>query len=372
MTLFLYLLALYAACQGMRVFSAIRYLEQKDAPSGNSADVTLLQPILSGDPNLERTLTDTQNTLGDAACILLIDHDDLEAQRIAAALHHPATRVLLCAPPQQGENPKVIKLAAGLLLAQTPYFAVLDDDTVLPEGALGQAAGQLSRGDLVTGLPLYTRGTNPWSALVAAFVNGSALITYPTAAALHQQRTLNGMFYLGRKADLAALGGFDAIRETLTDDYAMARLYLDAGKTLVQSRIVHPISTEVRDAGHYANLMRRWMIFARRYLAQNQSPFTMILIGCPVLLAPVLLIMGAMTNVAALLLAVSALMTKSIALAVMRYRYAETKPDLRDLLLEPIADMLTPAHLLHALLRPNRFQWRSRSIAMKGDDIRYK
>jgi hypothetical protein len=113
------------------------------------------------------------------------------------------------------------------------------------------------------------------------------------------------------------------------------------------------------------------MIFAQRYLAENRSFFTMILIGLPVLLAPALLIAGALAGWEGLALAVLALLAKAVALSWMRWRYAQRPPRIAEIILEPLADGLTPLHLLHAMVRPNRFQWRSRSINVEGGDIKY-
>ena len=60
----------------------------------------------------------------------------------------------------------------------TELVAVLDDDTVLPPGALDRARAALRDADLATGLPWYDSGAGPWNALVAGFVNGNALVTY--------------------------------------------------------------------------------------------------------------------------------------------------------------------------------------------------
>ena len=69
-------------------------------------------------------------------------------------------------------NPKVFKLALGEPHC-TDLVAVLDDDTVLPPGALDRARAALSEADLATGLPWYDSGVGPWNALVAGFVLGA-------------------------------------------------------------------------------------------------------------------------------------------------------------------------------------------------------
>lgn len=369
---FLAVLFAYALTLGLRVAAALRLLRRREPPAtGDASTVTVLQPILSGDPALEGCLSANLANTPEARFLWLTDSDDPEAQRIAAALGRESLSTLVCAPPRQGENPKAAKLAAALALVETPLFAVLDDDTILPPGALARAVAALEGGDLATGLPVYDPPPGFWSGLVGAFVNGAAAITYPAAATLGQQRTINGMFYLGRTEQLRALGGFETIRGALTDDYAMATLYLRSGGRIVQTAIAHPIRTSVRGPWHYGALMRRWMIFALRYVRENGSAFTLGLIGISTLAPPALLVLGAAAGPSFLALGVAALFTKALGLAAIRARYLGRATRASEAALEALADVLTPLHLAAALALSNRFQWRSRTVRMDGDRIGY-
>jgi ceramide glucosyltransferase len=355
----------------VRVAASFQWLNGPSPKTGRADDVTILQPILSGDPALERCLRANLEANPTAQFLLLVDEDDPTAREIAGRLARPNVRVLIGPPPADGENPKSAKLARALAHVGTPLFAVLDDDTMLPAGGAARAAGVLAQGDLVTGLPFYERGGGFWSDLLAAFVNGAALATYPCAARFGQQRTINGMFYLGRADELRALGGFAAIAGSLTDDYAIAKLYLNAGRRIVQSAIVHPLCTTVTGAAHYASIMRRWMIFALRYVRENRSPFTLGLIGLPTVLAPLIVLAGMITSWTAFLLAFGALAAKAAAMAFLRHRFAADRTGIASIGLEMLADLLTPLHLIAALARPNAFRWRSRAMRMDRERIRY-
>lgn len=369
--LFVLMLAFYVLLTGVRFALTAAFFARTAPARGDARGVTVLQPILSGDPTLESCLSANLRNQPEARFIWLIDDDDAEAQRLAARYAAPNLTALFGPPPRDGESPKAAKLARGLPHVTTPLFAVLDDDTVLRPNALAQAAGALTKGDLVTGLPLYAHRADFWSTLLSGFVNGAALITYPPAAMLRAQRTINGMFYLGRADELRALGGFEAIARELTDDYAMARLYLDHGKTIAQSAVIHPIATHVRDGAHYASLMRRWMIFANRYVRENLSPFTLGVIGAPTLLPMLLVLAGAFLGWQGLVAALLTLAAKAALMARMRLRYAADRPRALDMAAEIAADVLTPLHLAAALLSPNRLQWRTRAIRIDGAHIRY-
>lgn len=383
--LFVLLAMLYALGMALRLAIAGRWLAQP-GPAGpgsgsgsgtaDEGSVTVLVPILSGDPALKACLAANLANAPRARFLLLIDEDDAEARAITTRLAAPNATALSGPAPAPGENPKVAKLARALPRVTTAHVAVLDDDTVLPPGALGRTLGHLETGDLVTGLPVYAPGEGLFTRLLAAFVNGSVLITYPVGAALGQARTLNGMFYVTRSADLRSLGGFEAIRGSLTDDYAMARLYLDAGLRLVQSRIIHQVQTTVTGPGHYLSIMRRWMIFARAYLRENRTLFTLGLIGGTALAPPLLLLLGlgagGPVGLIAGLVVVSLLLgAKAHALRRLRGKVTGQEDPPGQIPLEMLADLLLPFHMLTALVRPGRLRWRTRRIVMEGDRITY-
>jgi ceramide glucosyltransferase len=101
---------------------------------------------------------------------------------------------------------------------------------------------------------------------VGGFVNGNALLTYLPASAVGAQRTLNGMIYATPARTLRAVGGFVAVVSSLTDDYAMAKLYRRNGRALLQVPAFVRVGMTIRDAAHWGRVMRRWLIFANRYL----------------------------------------------------------------------------------------------------------
>ncbi|ASG25054.1 glycosyltransferase [Nitrospirillum viridazoti] len=274
------LAAAYAVLNLIRLLLALseRRRQQATIPSQQTEQaVTVLQPILGGDPALTDCLVANLRHAGGARYVWLLDNEDAAgqaaaskamAQAIAAGIN--ANLYLDVAPaPPRGLNPKVVKLARGLLKVETPFVAVLDDDTALPHHALDRAVGLAEPGTLVTGLPFYAARSNNWSRLVTGFVNANAMLTYLPAARLGLSRTVNGMFTLMRTDDLHRLGGFTAIEHEVTDDYALARLFRNGGGQVVQTDLPVTVITSVDGASHYFSLMRRWMVFARLYLMEN-------------------------------------------------------------------------------------------------------
>src|SRR5690606_31538148 len=138
---------------------------------------------------------------------------------------------------------------------------VLDDDTRIDSARLAQLKGALAVAPLVTGLPVFTSRSTAYERFIGGFVNGNAALTYLPAAATGSQHTINGMIYAVRTAELRSLGGFDAIRGHLTDDYAMAQLYESHGLPILQTSIPAYVGMTVRSPAHCTRVLRRWFVF---------------------------------------------------------------------------------------------------------------
>lgn len=368
--------SLYLILTALRVALALRVLRRstgEPTPEPPDEPVTVMQPILSGDPGLAALLAENLANQPQARFLWLIDEDDAEARRIAAELAPRGDVTVIVAPPvPQGRNPKVFKLALGL-----PHcgevLAVLDDDTVLPPGALERARLALAQGELVTGLPHYRPGFTLWSRLVAAFVNGSALVTYLPMLAFGPPLTINGMFYLTRRSTLDSLGGFAAIADRLCDDYELAKLYRRAGQRIVQTTIGHPLSTTVPDFASYARLLRRWMVFARQLFQESLSVPMVFLVVLPAFL-PLLTLATALTarSPSAVAVALGALLAKALTLALLRRRAFGTRETPANALAEMVADLVQPLHALAAAVRPGQIRWRSRQIEIEDGGVRYR
>lgn len=257
-----------------------RFFRRPIPPAGRDpACVSILQPILSGDPTLAECL---QANLGlrtryRLEFIWLIDGDDPAAQalcrELAATEPRHAVEIVTLPPPGQRDNPKMIKLIAGLARARGEIICVLDDDTRLPEGGLEQCLPFLDQpgAGLAFGLPYYRSFGSFWSSLIALFVNDQSLQTYIPYTALAEPFTINGMFYAARRDALERVGGFAGLEGILADDFAIASRFRKHGYRLVQTPLRHAISTSVRGPQQYASLIQRWFIFPRESLLRHLS-----------------------------------------------------------------------------------------------------
>ena len=347
----LYLFLVFA-----RAAMALRYPRS----AGVSGHDTIVQPILSGDPLLEGMLARNLTAHPEASFLWMIDEDDSEAHRIAAKLARPNVHVIVCEAPRDGENPKLAKLIRALEVqrwAVAGRLIVLDDDTFLP--------GDLPAGALVTGLPIFTAKGTLYERLIGGFVNGGALLTYLPAAALGLQRTINGMIYSVDPAQLQSLGGFAAAGHELTDDYAVARLYLRNGLGITQSIVPAHVEMTVTTASHYIRVMRRWMMFAARYFGDNATLATVFWIALPSLLPLIGMVVNPVVWIPTLLL-------KSLLNRLILWRITTVSSTPLDLMFEVAADLLNPIWMTLAFVQPNRLSWRNRKIELENGAIRYK
>ena len=272
-----------------RFFQSFPSFAREAGASTEVAVITIVQPILSGDPHLAETLR-ANATLATSLPVRwkwLVDHDDLPGQQLTASLLDelaataPASRKrierMLTAPAPDGVNPKTYKLRLAwenrTPSEQSAFFGVLDDDTRLLPGHLEVAIGALRRGKkagLVFGLPYYRSFGTPWAALVSTFVNRNSLWSYLPILSVMPPLTINGMFWLARPEAIAALHGFRAVETFVCDDYAVARAVREAGYELRQTSIVHPLQTGVESASAYDRLITRWFIFPQVSLLQHE------------------------------------------------------------------------------------------------------
>ncbi|MDQ3930374.1 MAG: glycosyltransferase [Chloroflexota bacterium] len=347
--------------------------------------VSILQPILSGDPTmpacLERSLR--LRSRYPLEYIWLVDLDDPDAQRICMDLcrKHPErdVNVVVMPPPAERQNPKMVKLVEGARLANGDVLCVLDDDTQIPDGGLEKCLPYLDEPGvgLAFGLPYYLNFSNLWSSLVSYFVDSHSLLTYIPYTRLSDPFTINGMFYAVRRDALERVGGFRGLEKLLADDFAVAQRFRRNGYRLAQTPLLHGISTHITGPRHYLSLIQRWFIFPRESLMRQLAPREQaVLYGFG--LVPALFPLS-------LLLYLLARPTRRTALYSLLYfgysyaafahinkSYLQEAAPWRKSWLVPLIQAVFPLQLLAALLSPQRITWRGHVMQVEpGGGFRF-
>jgi ceramide glucosyltransferase len=347
---------------------ALRYAAGHDESGTLDAPVTIVQPILGGDPFLEEALRRNLEQAPPAARFLwLVDEDDAEGRRVVSRLGEGRADVLLCPPAAAGQNPKTVKLQRALAAVDTPYIAVLDDDTILSPGHLGRALFALQSCTLYTGLPCYLRGANVWSSLVSHFVNNNSILTYLPLLPLTGPLTINGMYYVMRTADLVAMGGFAPIVTKLCDDYALAALVRRRGGTIRQGTTPQFLRTTVPHGADYLRIMQRWFLFAN-VLLRDQPPRVRLLLGVFLGLPPLLFWLSFLALAGGLLSSLvlaGGLLTRHLVLRALHRMVFRGRPHFRWAM-SIAAELLQPLHWLHACVQ-HSLRWRTRHIQLGPD-----
>lgn len=363
----------------------VRFFRRPLPPPSEVALVSLIQPILSGDPTLAACLEHNLRFSSNYACeyIWLVDDDDAMGQTICRDLvaRYPAQAVQLIVlpPPGERENPKMIKLIVGMQCARGDLLCVLDDDTQLPDGGLERCLPFLDQPGvgLVFGLPYYTSFGTFWSRLVAYFVNSHSLLTYIPYTALSEPITINGMFYALHRTTFDLIGGFDGLEQTLADDFAVAQRVRSHGFRLVQTPVCHGISTTVSGPRQYLSLIQRWFIFPRESLLRH-LPWRNLLVLYALAFLPaffpwlVILALCLWPNAWTLGYALLYFAYDYVIFADFNRRYLDRAAPWRWSWLVPLIQITFPLQLLVALLAPQRITWRGHQMQVeRGGGFRF-
>src|SRR5690349_6694502 len=114
----------YVALLVWKRWQVMRFFKRPTPAGADPTLVSILQPILSGDPTLQECLAQNLRSKSRyrVEFIWLLDADDAVAQRVCADLiaRYPArpVRVVSLPPPGYDQNPKLVKLSEGVRAAQ--------------------------------------------------------------------------------------------------------------------------------------------------------------------------------------------------------------------------------------------------------------
>jgi len=322
--------------------------------------VTILQPILSGDPTLGATLKANVIALEQADFVWLIDDDDVVAKVTVNQIKQQFAQrniiIISCPAAPQGVNPKAFKLERAWPEVSNDIILVLDDDAILSSEAFTQLVSEVGTDNLVTALPYYAASRERYSALLAQFVNDSSALTYLPLLPYLPPLTINGMCYALTRETLAKVEGFAHIQRHLTDDLALASLLDKHQIRLVQSIALVKIHTDLASGKKYWQQMHRWFLFATLLLREKSLKIN-VLIFLLQGLHPLLLWGVLLMAVSHPLVVLACLMVRHFALR--KVQKALTADIQSRPLLSLISELLQPLHLLHAVCN-RTIVWRTR------------
>lgn len=254
----------------MSILAAYRYLALRPLVLNAYAPVSILKPLAGLDRNLESNLRtffeqdypqfEILFALRDAA-----DPAFAVVEKLRAEYPQVPSRILLTGQPPYA-NAKVYSLDRMLAAAEHDLVVMSDSDTRVTPEMLRTIAAEFQdpRIGIATCPYRAVPGRGLWSKLEAAGLNTDFMAGILVARMLEGMRFAVGPTIAARREVLAAIGGFDRLKDYLAEDFVMGRLAFDAGHGVILSSYV--IEHHIPSAGigqSFAHRLR-WLRSTRR------------------------------------------------------------------------------------------------------------
>ncbi len=282
------------------------------------------------------------------------------ARRVAAEFPEVPTRFVR-SDPHFGLNPKVANLAGALYAARHDLCLQTDANVCVEPGYLRRIVAELLDADAsLLGSVVVGHGERSAGAALEN-LHLSAHVAPGVCTALHVARVpcILGKSMLFRREALDRVGGLEAVRNVLCEDFVLAQRFLRAGHQVLLS------NTTVRNVNRRIGLDRfvarhaRWL---KMRAVLHPLSFVADLAANPVALATAALVADAFSTTAWLLWTPLVLGKVLSDAHLARRTRAEPLP-WRYLLLVPLKDLLMVAVWFHAAF--------SRTVIWRGQRLRF-
>ena len=335
-------------------------------------EVTIFQPVLSGDNYLKEKLSIIYNTAKEAELIWAVDEDDKEAERIISEItgNNPKKnlQVIKCEKAPFYENPKVYKIIQSESLWRK-YVVILDDDTVINMEDIENIDKNLLETSVITGIPYYLKAGSIWGDMVRAYVNGNSVYNYFTSAFFRKNKTINGMFYIFESKKVISLKLYQKINKKLCDDYEFAKIAAENGIGVYQSVIPCKLNTEIGNFKALMRLMRRWHIFVNHYIKENTDIIVLIFSVIPFISGSLFFICSLIYGYKIFLIYLGISILNSFTGRILRKRIFGEDDRIRDMVLEIISCIVQIFYWILSLIKPEEIIWRGKSVKVKNGII---
>ncbi|NCC32486.1 MAG: glycosyltransferase [Chloroflexia bacterium] len=340
--------------------------------------LTLLCPMTRS-PNDLRSVLIARATLaypGQQACLLICDRADTATQTICAEVMERyrtwSARIVL-AEPDQGKPmaSKIAKLRTALPEAHGEVLCFVDDDILLRPDALRILVPYVMQptSGAAFGLACYTRWQTLAESLMSGFVNTNALLSYVPLTYLVEPFTVTGHCFALRREVFAAIGGLEGLEGRIDDDHELARRVRRFGLRNVQTPLVYDVDNRLARLRDYHVQMRRWLVIPREAMLPhlNRRERSAMLFGSlGSLLPPLLLLLALMTRRRVPWLCLgSSLGYVAATQALLERAYLGRTMPLRQMLLLPILNWLTPLYVSLLSLGSNTIVWRGQRLRVE-------
>jgi ceramide glucosyltransferase len=297
----------------------------------------------------------------------LQDYND-PAYKVAKKVkdRHPERDItVVVSHTQEGLNPKVNNLLGAYRVAKYPLVLISDSNVSVGPDYLQETVSQLidSNAGLLSNIIVGVGGKT-----LGAVLENLHLNSFIVGSVCFLDRYLKMPCVIGKsmlmwRADLEALGGLEAFKDVLAEDYVIGRRFYESGRPVVLSNYA------IKNVNYYWDLRRflnrhtrwgklRWKLGGMRYLSE--------LIANPVFLSLLPIIVIGITTVTLSM----AIFTATIKAIGDMYLSRVLKSPMHPLLyiLSPIKDILIGVLWFLPLLS-NTVQWRGNRYIIGRDTM---
>ena len=285
---------------GGALFGADRLLRSRRdvwMPDGALPPVVMIKPVRGLD-------------LGARENYLSFIHQDYPSFRILFTVDSPADPAatlirelaaefpdkveLVVVSERTGQNRKMNKVAAVArqILSSVPYILVNDSDIRVPPSYLREIMKPMLADPTVGAVTCMQRGIPEGgfpSRLAALMLNSEAVPQGLVAYALLPLNYLYGPTMLFSSEALRAIGGFDAMKDYLADDYHLGRLIHEKGYRIVLSHMM--VDARIRDES-LSGVIAHEVRWARTYSSLRPLGYSFSIISRPFIFCLLAVLLG--------------------------------------------------------------------------------
>jgi ceramide glucosyltransferase len=287
---------LFACALGSCLFTSwavTRKRRSQERQRHHQPPISILKPLCGMDEGLYENLVSFAEQRYPEFEIIFAVADPLDAalqavERLRRTFPHVRTRVLAHGEDDPAANPKVISLQHMLRVARYDHVLVSDSNVRVKEDYLAAIAAEMDDpsvglvSNMIVGAGATSLGAHCENLHLNTFVIAGVCMGDIT-----DRPVVVGKSMLMRRHELQSLGGFDALRYILAEDYVLGQRYHESGYRVVLSN--HQIVTYNRrmEMRRFLSRHLRWAQL-RRTCALGPFMMEPLLYASPFLAAPML------------------------------------------------------------------------------------
>lgn len=287
---------LFMSALGSSIFlhwAAARKRHKPEARERPQPPISILKPLCGLDEGLYENLVSFAEQRYPEFEIIFAVEDPLDpalqaVERLRRAYPEARVRVLAHGEDDPGANPKVISLLHMARVARYQHILVSDSNVRVSPDYLDAITAELVDPEVglvssvIVGAGDKSLGAQCENLHLNTFVVGGVC-----AGDIADRPVVVGKSMLMRRDQLQSLGGFEALRDILAEDYVLGQRYHESGYRVVLS--THPIVTYNRRM-HLRRFLSRHLRWAQLRRSCALGPFMMepLLYASPFLAAPLL------------------------------------------------------------------------------------